>query len=451
MGVVGFRGRGQAHIEGFGKLPGVRVTGLCDVDQNVLAAGAKALGERGQKVLACRDVRELLESREVDAVSIASPNHWHALAGVWACQAGKDVYVEKPVSHNVWEGRQLVRAAREHGRIVQSGTQSRSRPGVREVMAEVHAGKFGKVKLVRGLCYKPRPSIGKVDGPQPIPAGIDYNLWCGPAPMKALLRKNLHYDWHWVYDTGNGDLGNQGVHEVDLGRWALNQAALPPRVISVGGRFGYVDDGETPNTQIIFYDYPTPFIFEVRGLPRGKEFQEKGWAQNMDACPGVADKRGIGVVIQCEQATVFIPSESSPLLFDLEGKQLKSYASGGDHFANFIQAVRSRKPADLTADIQEGHLSSALCHLGLISHRVGKLATPEESRAQIKGHAEASETLGRLQEHLAANGVLLSETKATLGAWLKVDPKAEGILGNRAASALLRRDYRKPFVVPEKV
>ena len=451
IAVVGFRGRGQAHIEGFGKLPGVRVTGLCDVDENVLAAGAKVLGDRGQKVLACRDVRELLESREVDAVSIASPNHWHALAGVWACQAGKDVYVEKPVSHNVWEGGQLVQAARKHGRIVQGGFQSRSRPGVQEVMAEVHAGRFGKVKLVRGLCYKPRQSIGKVAGPQPIPPGIDYNLWCGPAPMKPLMRKNLHYDWHWVYDTGNGDLGNQGVHEVDLGRWALNQPALPPRVISVGGRFGYEDDGETPNTQMVFYDYPTPFIFEVRGLPRGKEFKETGWPQNMDPCPGVPDKRAICTVIHCEQATVFIPSENAPLLFDLDGKQIKSYASGGDHFANFIQAVRSRKPADLTADVLEGHLSSALCHLGMISHRVGKLAAPEESRARLKGHPEASETFGRFQEHLAANGVRLDQTKATLGAWLKVDPKAERILGNRAASALLTRAYRQPFVVSERV
>jgi predicted dehydrogenase len=451
IGVVGFGSRGQAHIDSFRKLPGVRIVALCDADENILAAGAKRFTDRGEKVATYRDVRQLLDSHEVDAVSTATPNHWHALIAVWACQAGKDVYVEKPVSHNVWEGRQIVAAARKHRRIVQTGTQSRSRPGVREVIAEVQAGKFGRVRLVRGLCYKPRLSIGKVGGPQPIPPGVDYNLWCGPAPMKPLHRKNLHYDWHWVYDTGNGDLGNQGVHEMDIGRWALNQSALPPRVLSVGGRLGYDDDGETPNTHLIFLDYPTPFLFEVRGLPRSREFHEKGWAQNMDAAPGVPDKRGIGVVIQCEAATVFIPSESAPLLFDREGKQLKSYATGGDHFANFIQAVRRRDPRELTADILEGHLSSALCHLGLISHRVGRAAPPGEIREQIQGQAEASETFGRMQEHLAANGVKLAESPLTLGAWLKVNTGAERFVDQTAANALLTRDYRQPFVVPERV
>ncbi len=451
VGVVGFGGRGQAHIESFRKLPGVRLVALCDADEHILAAGVKRFSDRGEKVTPYRDVRQLLDSREVDVVSTATPNHWHALVAVWACQAGKDVYVEKPVSHNVWEGRQIVAAARKYRRIVQTGTQSRSRPGVREVIAELHAGKYGRVQLVRALCYKPRPSIGKVSGPQPIPSGVDYNLWCGPAPVRPLRRQRLHYDWHWVYDTGNGDLGNQGVHEMDLGRWVLGQSALPPRVLSVGGRLGYEDDGETPNTQIIFFDYPTPFLFEVRGLPRSREFQEKGWGQNMDACPGVPDKRGIGVVIQCEAATVFIPSESAPLLFDRQGKQLQTYATGGDHFANFIQAVRSRNARELTADILEGHLSSALCHLGLISHRVGRAASPEVIREQIKGNAEASETFGRMQEHLASNGVKLSETPVTLGAWLKVDSQAERLVDHPAANALLTRDYRPPFVVPEKV
>ena len=451
VGVVGFRSKGQVHIDSFRQLPGVRVVALCDADEAILAAGAKQSSARGEKVTTYRDVRKLLESREVDVISTATPNHWHALIAVWACQAGKDVYVEKPVSHNVWEGRQIVKAARQYQRIVQTGTQSRSRPGVRELIAEIQSGKFGPIKLVRALCYKPRPSIGKVSGPQPIPAGVDYNLWCGPAPMTPLRRQNLHYDWHWVYATGNGDLGNQGVHEMDIGRWVLNQSVLPPRVLSVGARLGYEDDGETPNTHFILFEYPTPFLFEVRGLPRGREFQDKGWAQNMDACPGVPDKRGVGVVIQCESATAFIPSETAPIVFDRAGQKLKSYASGGDHYANFIQAVRSRNQRELTADILEGHLSSALCHLGLISHRVGRAAAPGEIQAQIKSSAEASETFGRMREHLGANGVKLERTPLTLGAWLKLDVTAERFVGHEAANELLRREYRPPFVVPEKV
>ena len=450
-GGVGLGGRGGAHINAFSQLDGVRLVALCDCDTRTLDTTAKRLKDQGRAIEAFTDIRKLLENKNVDAISTATPNHWHSLIAVWACQAGKDVYVEKPVSHNVWEGSQTVAAARKYNRIVQAGTQSRSRPGVREVMAELHQGKFGKTKLVRGVCYKPRQSIGKVDGPQPVPPGVDYNLWCGPAPMAPLRRKNLHYDWHWVYDTGNGDLGNQGVHEVDLGRWALNQPALPPRVLSIGGRFGYDDDGETPNTQIIFYDYPTPFIFEVRGLPRAKEFQEKGWAQNLDSFPGVVDPRGVGVVIYCEGGTVLIPSESSPILFDRDGHKTRTYESGGNHFANFIKAVRSRKTSDLTADIQEGHLSSALCHFGLISHRLGKLQRPDQVREQLRGNAEASETFGRFQEHLAANDVKLDESKATLGSWLKIDPRTERFIDQPAADALLTREYRAPFVVPDNV
>ncbi len=450
-GNIGLGGRGGAHLNAFNEMQGVRLAALCDCDTRILESGIRRLKDKGREVAGFADIRKLLESKTVDAVSVATPNHWHALATVWACQAGKDVYVEKPVSHNVWEGRQAVIAARKYNRIAQAGTQSRSRPGVREVIAELHAGKFGRIKLVRGCCYKPRLSIGKVDGPQPIPPGLDYDLWCGPAPMKPLRRKNLHYDWHWFYDTGNGDLGNQGVHEVDLGRWGLNEPALPPRVLSIGGRFGYEDDGETPNTQVIFFDYPTPFIFEVRGLPRAKEFQEKGWAQNLDSFPGVPDRRGVGVVVYCEQGTVLIPSESSPILFDRDGKKLRTYDSGGDHFANFIQAVRSRKKSDLTADIQEGHVSSALCHLGLISHRGGQLAAPDKVREQIQSSHEATESYGRFQEHLAANGVKLDEAKATLGSWLKVDRVNERLIDTPAADALLTREYRKPFAVPEKV
>lgn len=268
VAVVGFNSRGMDHINGFRKLPGVRLVALCDVDRTVLDREATRLADDGNPVATYTDVRKLLESKEVDAIATATPNHWHALISIWACQAGKDVYVEKPVSHNAWEGRQIVHAARQYNRIVQTGTQSRSNPGLQEAVAWIRDGNLGDITLVRGLCYKPRQSIGKVSGPTPVPDTVDYDLWCGPAPMEPLMREKLHYDWHWVFSTGNGDLGNQGIHQMDIGRWVLGENHLSPLVFSVGGRFGYVDDGNTPNTQIVYHGYAkAPLIFEVRGLP----------------------------------------------------------------------------------------------------------------------------------------------------------------------------------------
>src|ERR1044071_3863242 len=274
--VVGFHGRGQSHIQDLRGLKGVRLVALCDVDSKVLERGVANCDSAGQKVQGYTDIRKLLENKDIDVVTIATPNHWHSLAAIWAVQAGKDVYVEKPVSHNVWEGRQLVEAARKHGRIVQAGTQSRSsRTGIYEAIQWLRGGHIGKVVRAYGLCYKRRASIGKVDGPQQVPANIDYDLWCGPAPKEPLMRKNLHYDWHWVWPTGNGDLGNQGIHQMDIARWVLGEDALSPRVLSVGGRVGYVDDGTTPNTLIVYHEYKNaPLIFEVRGLPASTDAKE---------------------------------------------------------------------------------------------------------------------------------------------------------------------------------
>src|SRR5512136_1140786 len=249
VAVVGFGGRGGAHINEFSKMKGVRVVALCDADKHILEAGAKRFADKGTPVKAYQDFRRLLEDKEVDVISSATPNHWHSLIVVWACQAGNDVYIEKPVSHNVFEGRKAYEASRKYNRIVQPGTQSRSNTALREALEWVRAGNIGKIKVARGLCYKRRPSIGKVDGPQPIPDYIDYDLWCGPALKLPLMRKRLHYDWHWVWNTGNGDMGNQGIHEMDKCRWALGKRELPRSVFSVGGRLGYLDDGETPNTQ----------------------------------------------------------------------------------------------------------------------------------------------------------------------------------------------------------
>jgi predicted dehydrogenase len=448
VAVVGFNSRGRDHIEGFRKLPGVRVAALCDVDSEVLAREEKRFADRGEQVATYTDVRRLLESGEIDAVSTATPNHWHALLSVWACQAGKDVYVEKPVSHNAWEGRQIVKAARKYGRIVQTGTQSRSNPGLREAVEWLHAGNLGKITLARGLCYKPRQSIGKVGGPTAVPAHINYDLWCGPAPFAPLQREKLHYDWHWQFITGNGDLGNQGIHQMDIARWVLRERTLSPQVFSVGGRFGYEDDGDTPNTQFVYHGYATaPLIFEVRGLPKAKAFQSEGWSKNMPDYRGA----GVGVVVDCEHGHMVIPSYDSAIAYDRAGKELKRWREGADHYANFIAALRSRKASELHADIEEGHLSSALCHTGNVSYQLGERLAPAAIRERLQDRPAAAETFGRFAEHLAANGVDLERSPAVLGADLKMDVTGERFVGNRAANELLTREYRRGFVVPARV
>ena len=440
VAVVGIRakGRGQSHLDGYRKTKGARLVAICDVDHDALDEELKKCETAGESVKGYTDIRKLLENKDIDAVSFATPNHWHALGAIWAIQAGKDVYVEKPVSHNVWEGRQIVLAARKHNRLVQTGTQSRSSSGIHEAIAWVREGHVGKILRARGFCYKPRPSIGKVDGPQPIPPSIDYDLWCGPAPKDPLMRKQLHYDWHWVWPTGNGDLGNQGIHQMDMARWVLGETALSPRILAVGGRLGYIDDGTTPNTIIVFHDYPTaPLIFEVRGLPSKP-------GGKMDKYKGVS----VGMVAEFEGGSMVIPDYTGATIQDKDGVALKSFKGASSHFANFIDAVRSRKQSELHADILEGHLSSALCHTGNISYRLGQTQSPDATREAVKDLVEA---LGRMEQHLGANNVDLTATPVALGAVLKMDPKTERFIGNPKADQMLTREYRKPFVVPEHV
>ncbi|MHC4159817.1 MAG: Gfo/Idh/MocA family protein, partial [Planctomycetota bacterium] len=306
-------GKGKQHIEVFRRLEGVRVAALCDADRDILKDAAKRFSDDKEKVDVYTDVRKLLEDKSIDAIVTATPNHWHSLLTVWACQAGKDVYVEKPVSHDIWEGRKAVEAARKYNRIVQAGTQKRSDEGLQEAFSYIQEGNLGKILVARGFCYKRRKSIGKVDGPQAIPESVDYDLWTGPAPLVPLRRKNLHYDWHWVWVTGNGDIGNQGIHEMDLCRWAVGQKGPAPRVMSIGGRFGYDDDGETPNTQIAILDYePAPIIFEVRGLAQKKDDTV------MDNYRGVR----IGVVIECEGG-YFAGGGGGGWAYDNDGKKIK--------------------------------------------------------------------------------------------------------------------------------
>jgi hypothetical protein len=443
VAVMGTNSRGAVLARVFARQPDADVGFICDVEEGARARGVEAAAEAGGKTpKGVVDFRSVLDDPSVDALVIAAPDHWHTPAALLALQAGKDVYLEKPVSHNVWEGRRTVEVARQLNRIVQTGTQSRSSSGIAEGIAWVREGHVGKILRARGFCYKRRPSIGKVDGPQPIPPGIDYDLWCGPAPKGPLMRERLHYDWHWVWPTGNGDLGNQGIHQMDMCRWALGETALSPRVLAVGGRLGYVDDGTTPNTMIVLHDYPAaPILFEVRGLPTNAD------AKQMDKYKGVS----IGVVVDCEGGTMIIPNYSSARILDKDGAEIKKFSGASSHFANFIEAVRSRKPSDLNADILEGHLSSALCHTGNISYRLGKKRKPEQIRDAVQSDTDLAEALGRMEEHLAANNVDLKKTPATLGVVLKMDPQTERFSGNRKANKLLTRKYRKPFVVPAKV
>jgi len=445
LAVVGVGGQGSNHIKVFEKLPGVRIVAICDADRDHIQQNVDYFAKKNQKVDTYADVRKLLENKNIDAITSATPNFWHSLVTVWAAQAGKDVYIEKPVSHNVWEGRKAVEAARKYKRIVQHGTQRRSSEEYKTAYDWIHQGNIGQIKWVRGFCYKPRGSIGKVNGPQPIPESCDYNLWCGPADMVPLMRQRLHYDWHWVWNTGNGDIGNQGVHEMDLARWALGEKGLAPRVMSIGGRFGYVDDGETPNTQIVFFDYkPAPLIFEVRGLPR-----KKGDSA-MDNYRGTR----IGVVVQCEKG-YFAAGEAGGWIYDNDGKRIRQFAGGGGggHHQNFIDAVRSRKVSDLNADVEEGHISSALCHMGNISYRLGKTMSAEEIKEAIKDNKEMLDSFERMLEHLGANEVNLKETPATIGPMLAMDTEKEKFVGQFSdmANMLIKRNYREPFVIPEQV
>lgn len=461
LGAIGFKGRGMANLDGLLKAKGVRLTALCDCDESVLTKGKATFEGKGQTdVQTYKDMRKLMDDKNVDVIMVATPNHWHSLAGIWGIQAGKDVYVEKPVSHNVWEGRKLVEASRKYKKIVQTGTQSRSSGGLHQAVKWAGEGNLGKIQWARGTCYKRRASIGDVTEPQPIPAGIDYDLWCGPAPMDPLMRKNLHYDWHWVWSTGNGDLGNQGIHQMDIARWFLGESALSPAVYSIGGRLGYKDDGETPNTQLVVHDYAkAPLYFEVRGLPvNSKE-------NKMDSYRGSS----VGVVVQYENGYIVIPSYTGAAAFDNSGKMIQRWGSFAapkdqpdpgkaegapdleDHYKNFISAVRSRKSSDLTADIEEGHISSALCHTGNISYLMGKMMAPEAIQEKVKGDKEALDSINRMIEHLRKNDVDVSSDLLTLGEFLKMDPKTEKFIGNAEADKLLTRKYRAPYVVPEKV
>ncbi len=435
IAVAGVRGQGGAHVRLWAGMKDVEVAALCDVDENVISEPMKAVEDKGgKKPRYYQDFRKLVEDKSIDAVSIATCNHTHTLLAIWALQAGKDVYVEKPLSHTVWEGRKLVEAARKHGRALQHGTQSRSDGRRRQAVEFVAAGKLGALKVARGLCYKRRLSIGKL-ADAPVPSGVDYDLWQGPAPARAFNPNRFHYNWHWNWDYGNGDIGNQGIHEMDVARWGLGKPGLPQRVVSIGGRFGYEDDGQTPNTQIALFDYGDRLlIFEVRGLTT-EEHQ------------GVM----IGDLFHAERGHVAAHGKGVQA-FDADGKEIRRFGWEGsvDHFRNFIDVVKSRKLADLSADVQEGHLSCVLVHLANISYRLGELQ-PLSKDDPFGRYEEGNETFRRTRDHLRENGVDLGKTMLRVGRTLEFDGARETFVRDPEADAMLRREYRKPFVVPDQV
>jgi len=442
VAVVGFHSQGGSHIKNWVGMDGVRLVALCDVDERVLNSKAAELDKQNIRVEKYTDVRKLLESTEIDAISIATPNHWHSLVTVWACQAGKDVYVEKPCSHNVFEGRKCVEAARKYNRIVQHGTQNRSGDYWAKQIAAVQSGTYGKLLVSKGYCCKPRWSIGRRRIQDP-PEHLHFDLWLGPAPKQPYHGNLVHYNWHWFWDTGNGDIGNQGVHEMDIARWAIKDATLPKSVVSMGGRWvngrDFSDQGETPNMELSVFDYgESLLVFETRGLVDNRlkdrypnkvtvEFYlEEGAIKNGEFFPRGSDK-------------------AEPLI------EVDHHVYPNGPFGNFIDCVRNRKQEELNADILKGHYSSALCHLGNISYRLGE-EVPFEERPQVFTENDiVSDSMQTVLANTEALGVKPEEATFRLGPKLEFDPEAERFVENRKATRLLTRKYRKPFVVPTEV
>jgi predicted dehydrogenase len=417
---VGLRGQGRGHMMAYSRLPNVEIAALCDVDERILKDRLD-VAERTTKrrPAGFTDLRKLLEDRSINAISIATPNHGHTLQAIWAMQAGKDVYVEKPCTHSMFECRQLVAAQKRYGRIVQHGTQSRSGPAIQEAVKQMRAGLIGEVYLARGLCFKWRDTIGRKPV-APAPAGVHYDLWLGPAPVRPFTENRFHYNWHWFWDYGDGDLGNQGIHELDVARWGLG-VTYPTKITALGGHFMFDDDQETPNTMTVLYEF-----HGLDGKKKMMEFAVRHWITNHEAGVGErgpADEATGGSAPAGETRTgrdtignVFYGSKGY-LAVDGYGK-FKAFlgpkrepgpgmTQPGNHFANFMAAVRSRKHEDLTAPAEEGAISCTLIHLANISYRLGRS--------------------------------------------INFDAATYTCPGDRQATRMFTSHYRKPFVVPEKI
>jgi len=430
VAVIGVRSRGGDHAKAFDSRDDCFISYICDADT---AIGEKVAGQFKSKPKFVQDLRRIFDDKSVDIVSIATPNHWHSLAAIWAMQAGKDVYVEKPLSHNISEGRRMVQVARKYNRICQGGTQYRSTGANHAAAQYIREGKLGQVKLAHVCTYRSRTSIGPAGRYSPPPT-VDYNLWAGPAPMELpVRRKSFHYDWHWFWDWGGGELANNSVHPVDAMRMVTGLQGLGRGVLSYGGRVGLDDCGETPSVQVSIHDFgPTTVVQEVRNLKTG------------------SPKRGATLIVGTEG--YLSGGAGGTSAYDPTGKLVQKFSGPDeDHFANFIKAVRSRKCEDLNAEINEGHLSTAVVHVANISQRLGKPASAQEIQQALealKVNENVVETFAEIRRHLTDNGVDIEKTPLTLGPWLAIDSDRERFVKNKAANAFLTRDYRKPFVVP---
>ena len=397
--VLGVNGRGGAHITSLQALEGVEVTVLCDPDRNVLEQRAKTFEKKyGRKVETETNLRRVFARKDIDVVSVATPNHWHSLATIWACQAGKDVYVEKPGSHNIFEGRKMIEAAEKYKRIVQHGVQLRSSPAIQEAVKHLRDGLIGDVYMARGLVFRWRPSIGHATDPDQVPEGLDWDIWQGPAPERAFSKRLVHYNWHWHWNYGNGDVGNQGIHQTDMCQWGLD-VALPSEIVAMGGKFLWDDDKQTPEVLTTCYYYPEQ--------NRMIQFEVRHWCTNKE------DGVGVGNIFYGSKGYMLINGYSTYESYIYEGSKPKPGPKNrddnpiGKHFANFIEAVRTRKKEILNGPVETAHYSSGLAHLGNIAFRVGR----------------------RLQ----------------------FDPKTEKFVGDSEADAMLKRKYRDPYIVPDQV
>ena len=448
VAVAGINSQGNGHIGRFQSQEGVQVVALCDPDSQVLAKRVKEFEKKyGTSVQGYADVRHVLDRKDIDAVVIATPNHWHSLMAVLACQASKDVYVEKPVSHCIWEGRKMVEAARKYKRVVQAGTQQRSCPAMQEAARDIQAGKYGKVQWIHCSKLGSRAPIGKVTSPQPVPAHIDYNLWAGPAPMSPVMRQQFHYDWHWQWNWGDGEMANWGIHYLDDVRHLLGTKNVPIKIQAAGNRFAWDDNGQTPNMHMALATLDDiPVVIDVRNLPDPLRGGGRSGAVYLNS-------RG-GNFIQCEEASLRL-SRGGGSAYDRDNKRIRRYAGdgGGTHTSNFIEGMRTRRTQDLAAEVEVGHLSTVVCHQANIAWRVGKNAPVEQIRQAMKSHPDALNTLTDMLQQLPGSDVDLSKTPFVLGPELTYDPVNEQFTGSHApqANAYLKCSYRAPFVIGETV
>jgi predicted dehydrogenase len=402
VGVVGIKGQGFMHIQKYSELLDVEVAALCDVDETLFAQKLKWLDDKGKaKPLIFGDIRDLLDTKDIDAIDVCTPNHWHALAGIWAVQAGKHVTIEKPATHNVFEGRQLINAAKKYNKLIQQHSERRCHSGFKNAINFLHSGGLGEVYMAKGICYKWRDTIGKkMDGP--VPQGVNYDLWLGPAQVRPFNANRFHYNWHWNWEYGNGDLGNQGIHQMDIARWGLG-VKHPTNVYSMGGHFMFDDDQQTPNVQMSMFEFNNP----EGGGDKKKilQFEVRHWISNSDITIAKSDPNIIGNLFFGSKGYMEIDLGGNWKTYLGQDKVPGPSGSGnGDMFQNFVDSIRANDRSMLEGDIEIGHYSCALVHLANISYRLGRN--------------------------------------------LKFDSQKEIFINDNEANSMLTRDYRAPFVVP---